>query len=152
MGTVAAVATIIGAVASGAAAIVNNRRQRKIAREQQRQNEVRNRIERFNQARRIRQSIAQQRVQQAEAEQAAFQFGVAGGTNVQQAVGAQTTDLSSAIGASQVGTGANELITASQNRVSSIQSQSNPFSTIASISGGFTDEQQNRAVAETIGI
>lgn len=151
MATVAVVATVIGAGAAVASAVTQQRRQRKMAREQRRQNEIQNRMARARRAREVRQSIAAQRVRAAEAIAAGFQFGVPGSTAVQQAVGAGQTDLASAIGASQVQLGGAEAIAASQNRVSSIAAQSDPFAVIAAGAGMFSDPQLNRAAQQQFG-
>lgn len=147
MGIVAAVATVVSAVAGVGSAIASNRRQRKIAREQRRQNEIRNRLARQQQARNIRRQLAASRVRAAEAQQAGFAFGVPGSTSQQQAVGAQATDFASSVGAAQQQLGVQELVAESQNRISSIASERDPFAVVGAAAGALSNAQANRAFA-----
>ena len=148
MATVAGVAAVVSAVAGVGSAIIQQRQGRRVAREQRRQNELRARQARAQRTREVRQRFAQARIQAAELEQAGFAFGVPGASQVQGQVGAVRSDVASAAGASQRQLGIASLIGQSQNRVSEIQSEFNPFGAIQSIAGAATNPQTNRAVAD----
>ncbi len=76
---VAAVGTLLG----GGAEVLSIIEQRKARKEQRRQNDISNRLQRVGRVRNIRRSIAAARIRRAEVQSAGFEFGVAGGTAAQ---------------------------------------------------------------------
>lgn len=151
MATVAAIATVVSAVAGIGSAVVQRKQQKKVAKEQRRQNMLANKQAARDRARNIRQAVAQQRVVTAEAQQAGFQFGVPGSSAVQGAVQGGQTDLAGNIAASNQQFSIQSLIGESQDKIAGIRSQFNPFAATQAIGSIFTNEQTNRAVLNTFG-
>lgn len=148
MATVAGIAAVISAVAAIGSAVVQRKQQKKVAKEQKRQNMLVNKQASRDRARNIRQAVAQQRVVSAEAEQAGFQFGVPGSTSVQTSVGGGRTDVAGAIGESGQQFSIQSLIGESQDRIAGIRSQFNPFAATQAVAGVFSNAQTNRAVQQ----
>lgn len=127
-----AVATL--AVAGTAASIAGQRRQAKAAEraagEQRKQNAISNAQESIARNRRIRQAIAQTRVQQAQQLQAGFSSGFAG------AVSAIGSDAASAIGAAQTQQAAAFGISQSQNRESQFRLEATNPNTFTQLGTG----------------
>lgn len=144
-------AVVLGVIAAGAA-IFGAVQQRKVAKEQRRQNRVSNRIAANKRMRDIRRSIALARVRRAELQSQGFQLGVAGGSAVAGAVGALTTDVSTAIGASQQQFTGQLALTAISDRISRIQQNAATAQAIGSIASTFSGAAgaQNVAAVQDI--
>lgn len=149
MATVAVVAAVVSAVAGIGSAVVQRKQQKKVAKEQKRQNMLVNKQQARDRARNIRQAVAQQRVVSAEAQQAGFQFGVAGSSSVQGAVQGGQTDLAGNVGASNQQFSIQSLIGESQDKIAGIRSQFNPFAATQAVAGVFSNAQTNRAVQQS---
>ena len=94
-----ATAALIVSAVVGVASVVQ---QRKIGKEQRRQNRVANKIAAQRRTRDIRRAIAANRIQQGQAQALGFQLGVGGGTAVQGATQGLQGDLASSIGFSNL--------------------------------------------------
>jgi hypothetical protein len=146
-------ALIISTIAAVAGAV----QQRKAAKEQRRQNRVSNRIAANRRSRDIRRSIAARRVQVAAQQSSGFALGVQGGTAVQGAVSGVVADTASAIGAANQQFTGQQVIAASQNRISQYLQNAGTYQAIGSIAGQFTGgvgsvgAQNRAAVADLFG-
>ena len=148
MATAAAAAAVISAVASVGSAVMQYQRGKQIQREQQKQARVANAQEGRRRAAEIARRVAITRAENAQVEQAGYQYGVAGSSAVQGAVGGSMSSLAGQIGLSQQQMGTQQLIAASQNSISGIQSRFDPFAAVAMTSQAFTNPQANRAMAD----
>ena len=134
---VAAVGTLLG----GGAEVLSIIEQRKARKEQRRQNDISNRLQRVGRVRNIRRSIAAARIRRAEVQSAGFEFGVAGGTAAQGAAFGVTGDLASSIGASNIQITGQQTLADSQNRVSGFEQQAATFGSIANLTSQFGGQE-----------
>lgn len=139
-------AALIVSVLSAGASIVQ---QRKASKEQQRQNEISNRIQARSRMRGVRRAIAEARIRRAQVQAAGFEFGVAGGTAVSGAEFGVTGDLASSIAESQQQFTGQQVIAQSQNRVSQLQQSAATFGGISNLAGQF-DEQAVAAISNLV--
>ena len=147
MATAAAVAMVVTAAAGVGSAVIQYQRGKSVQREQKKQARIANAQEGRRRAAEIARRIAMNRAETAQVEQAAFQYGVPGGSPAVGAIGGGVSSLAGQIGMSQQQMGTQQLIAASQNRISGIQSQFDPFAAVALTSQAFTNPQANRAMA-----
>ena len=148
MATALLVITAVGAVAGAV-------QQRKISKEQRKQNKIQNRLAAISRQRNVKRAIAERRVRTAEFESAGFQLGVGGGTAVQGAVAGTTSDTASAIGASNQQFTGQQAIASIADRISSLQSTAAAFQAVGSVAGQFaggagTTGAQNRAAVSDV--
>lgn len=132
---------VVSAIGVGASAI----QQRRASREQRRQNVVQNRVAAITRSRRVRQTIAQSRIESARLTSLGFQLGAEGGTAVQGAIGGVASDTASAIQASNLQFTSQQSLVSSQNRVSGLQSTGALFGAVGSVAGGLAQSPQATA-------
>lgn len=163
---VAAVVSVVSAVAGIAGSQIAAHKQRKFARqsqaEERKQRAIANRQAALERRRSIRQALAQARVQRAQAMQAGFQAGGGFGSSVPVGIASSLgTDVSTALGASQTQFASQVGIAESQTRQAGfMQSAQNAGTTgfagalggIAQIGGAFSDASALRGLSNFIGI
>ncbi len=142
----ASAALIITAVSATASV----RQARITSKEQQRQIEIRNRIEATKRVRNIKRAVASARIRRGEVEAAGFDLGVQGGTAAQGAGAGITSGLASSVAAANQQFTGQQAIGASQSRIASSQALATTFGAISSLAGQFTggvgtQGAQNRA-------
>ncbi len=138
------------AVVAGIGAVFGAVQQRKVSKEQRRQNRISNKIAAISRRRNVKRQIAASRIQVAEQQAAGFQLGVEGGTAVQGAGAGVLSDTASSIGASNLQATGQGFIAQSQNRVSTAQSNQATFGAITSIAGGLAVNPQAVAGLEDL--
>ncbi len=129
-------------VVSAISAVAGVVQQRRASKEQRRQNIAQNRVAAISRSRRVRQAIAQQRVETARLQSTGFQLGVAGGTAVAGSVAGVASDTSSAVQASNIQFTSQQALAASQNRVSGLQSSGATFGALSSLTGAIGGNEQ----------
>lgn len=134
----AAALLVVSAISTIASAV----KQKKIAKAQEKQNKIANKVSAIGRSRKIKQAIASSRIQAAEAQAAGFQLGVSGGTAVQGAVQGVRQDTASAIGSSNLQTAGSGFIADIQSSISSLQGQVSTFQTISSIATSIAGSPQ----------
>ena len=143
MATALAVVSIIGAVAG----VVQ---QKKISKEQKKQNKLNNKVAAIERTRNVKRSIAASRIQVATQQAAGFQLGVSGGTAVQGAGAGVLSDTASTIGQSNLQSVGQGFIAASQDRVSTAQTNQAAFGAISSITGSLSQNEKAVAALESV--
>jgi len=112
--------------------------QRKVAKAQQKQAEVANRIASNKRVRDIKRAVALSRIRRGELQSAGFQLGVAGSTTVAGATGGAQSDVASQISAAnQQFTGQQAIATLSE-RIAGFQARAATFAGVGAIAGQFT--------------
>lgn len=132
------VATVVGI----ASTVKQSKEAKKARKEQERANQIQNKQAARARQRRIRQSLAESRIQRARAISAGFSAGVSGSSSVAGAVGGITSDAASVVGASGVQFGAETA------RVGALQS-SNLATSEATQSGALAGAAFNLAQVAT---
>lgn len=135
-------AALVVSVLSAGASII---KQRKISREQRKQQEVSSRIQARTRMRGVRRAIAEARIRRGQAQAAGFEFGVAGGSAVTGAEFGITGDLASSIAQSQQQFTGQQVLAAGQTRISELQQSAKTFGAISNLAGQF-DEQAVAAI------
>lgn len=143
MATGLAIVAAIGAVAGAV-------QQRKIGKEQKKQNKIKNKLAAIKRNRDIKRSIAASRIQIAEQQAVGFQLGVSGGTAVQGASAGVQSDTASAIAASNVQFSGQQQLAQSQDRISNIQGTQAIAGAVTSIAGGLASNPQAVAGIEDV--
>jgi hypothetical protein len=138
---------VVGMVVGAGAAVMGVIQARKAADAAKKRNEVANRIAASKRARDIRRSVAEARIRRGATESAGFGFGVAGGSAVAGATGAQQSDLGSAVGASNQQFTGQQAVTSITNRISDLNQSIATIGSIGNLAGQLTDRQN----LETVG-
>lgn len=148
-------ATQFFAFVTAAAAVGSAVKQRKISKEQKKQNKIQNRMAALARRRNIRKLIAQSRISRANAQSVGFQLGVGGSTAVEGATAGITSDTASSVGASNQQFTGQQAISSITDRISSLQSASAGFQAVGALAGQFTggagsQGAQNRAAISSL--
>ena len=146
---------IAAGVITAIAAVGSFVKQRKISKEQRKQNKIQNRIAAITRRRNIRRTIAQSRIRNAELQSVGFQLGVGGGTAVAGAVAGTTSDTAGTIGQSNLQFTGQQAISSISDRISSLQSGAAAFNAVGQIAGQFSGGAgsvgaQNRAAIQDL--
>ncbi len=137
-------------VLSAVSAVGSAIQQRKISREQRKQNKIQNRIAAVQRRRSIRRSIAESRIRTAEIQSAGFQLGVAGGTAVQGAAQGIQGDIASTIGAANLQFVGQEIAARSADRISGLQQSAATFGAVSNLAGTLAQPQNFAAVQDLV--
>ncbi len=140
-------------VISAASAIFSGVQQRKISKEQKKQNKLSNKIAAITRRRGVRKQIAASRIQVAQAQSAGFQLGVSGGTAVEGAVAGITSDTASSIGASNLQAVGQGFIADIQDTISDLSGQigiSNAIGGLAGVIGA--DDKAVASIEDFLGL
>lgn len=143
------IALVVGATASVAGVVQNVR----AGRAQERQVEIRNRIEATKRIRNIKRAVAASRVRRGEVESAGFELGVTGGTAAQGASFGVTAGLASSVSASNQQFTGQQAVGAAQQRASQFQQSAATFGAISNLASQFgagTQGAQNRAAFSSL--
>lgn len=135
MATALAVISLIGI---GVSAV----QQRKISKEQKKQNRIANKVAAITRQRNVKRQIAASRIQVAQQQAAGFELGVSGSTAVIGATAGVISDTASTIGQSNLQATGQQFIAESQNRVSSLQQTQSLFNTVSAVTGGLASNPQ----------
>ncbi len=141
MGTAALIITAASAVFSGI-------KQRKISKEQKKQNKISNKIAAIGRRRNVKKQIAASRIQIAQQQAMGFNLGVEGSTSVQGAVAGITGDTATSVGTSNLQLVGQGFLADSQNRISELQGQIGISNAIGSVAGSIAGSPQAQAGIE----
>ena len=143
MATALAVVSLIGI---GVSAV----QQRKIGKEQRKQNKLTNKIAAITRRRNVKRSIAANRVQVGLQQSLGFQLGVSGSTAVQGSTSGLISDTASAVGASNLQFEGQQAISQSQDRISRLQGTQALAGAATQIAGGLAANPQATAALESL--
>jgi hypothetical protein len=122
-------------VISAASAIFSGVQQRKISKQQKKQNRLTNKIAAITRRRNIKKQIAASRIQIAQQQAAGFTLGVSGSTSVAGAVAGVTSDTASTIGASNLQSVGQGFIAGFQDNISDLSGSIGISNAIGGLAG-----------------
>ncbi len=143
MATALAIVSIIGI---GVSAV----QQRKIGKEQRKQNRLTNKIAAISRRRAVKRSIASSRIQVGLQQSLGFQLGVSGGTAVQGSTAGLVSDTASAVGASNLQFTGQQFSAGFADNISRLQGTQALSGAVTQITGGLASNPQAVAALESL--
>lgn len=124
--------------------------QRKIGKQQRRQNKLTNKIAAISRRRNVKRSIAASRIQVGLQQSLGFQLGVSGGTAVQGATSGVISDTASTIGASNLQFVGQQFQAGFADNISRLQGTQALAGSVSQIAGGLAANPQATAALESL--